>query len=140
MNASEMAELDEEVRALIADVTPGVRYLCVRISVKNPNEKGMATGDECDDIVALERQFIRAINNIGGNSDGYLVGGGYRFIHFYLDVPKETVHRIIAELCEKTDYELQYVYILDPDRKLAWNDFCITPHGEKAFRKPLAAV
>lgn len=94
----------------------------IRAKIKRPNENGLTTNEEYDEISSMEDLLSNALEKLDCIFVGRVTVDGYRYFIFYTNTPEETLCNTLDKIADKTGYELSSIYEHDPDKSEYWDN------------------
>lgn len=104
------------------DNLPYQFVLRVRVKIKSPNEQGLTTNEEFDEISNLEDLLSDELEKVDCIAVGRVTVDGYRYFVFYTNTEEAKLRDIIDQVADKTQYEMGLLYKSDPEKSEYWEN------------------
>ena len=93
----------------------------IRAAIKNPNDSGMPTNDEFEDISNMEDRLTEELEKKDCVMVGRVTVDCYRYFTFYTNTDESELNNIVESIATETDYKLGSSYKSDPEKSEYWD-------------------
>lgn len=94
--------------------------LHVLLEFKQPNAEGLPVREEFDQLVELEDEIEKALNEHGGVYAGRISSAGERRLLFYVSETEDSCQERVFAIGQRHGYTLQYAYLHEPEKQGYW--------------------
>ncbi|KAB2921867.1 MAG: DUF695 domain-containing protein [Dechloromonas sp.] len=89
--------------------------------LKQPDERGLPSGEEFARLNAIEDQLLEEISEKDGIQVGRVTTNGKRHFFFFTSLPENVIAAMAEKLAKQHGYEILFAHEHDPERSVYWN-------------------